>query len=53
MSPQGIAWIEITAEAKALHTWLGHHDLPLRITEGPPALSAVAISTATGEAVLR
>jgi hypothetical protein len=28
---------------------LGHRDIPLRITEGPPALAAVAIRTATGE----
>ena len=53
VEPRGIAWIEITAEDKALGAWLGHHDLPLRIAEGPPALSAVAIRTAHSELVLR
>ena len=51
--PRGIAWIEIAAEEKALHAWVGRYDLPLRITDGPPALSAVAISTGRSEVVLR
>jgi len=51
--PRGIAWIEITGEENAVHAWLGRYELPLRIIMGPPALSAVAISTDTGELVLR
>ena len=51
--PCGIASIELAAEGETVHAWLGDHDLPLRITEGPPTLSAVAISTATGELLLR
>jgi len=51
--PRGIAWIELTAENEALHAWLGDCDLPVRVTEGLPSLSAVAISTAAGELVLR
>lgn len=53
VTPRGIGWVEITVEMERLHAWLGDHDLPVRITEGPPALSAVAISTASGEFVLR
>ena len=51
--PRGIAWIEVAAENEALHAWLGNYDLPLRITEAPPTLNAVAISTPAGELVLR
>jgi Glyoxalase-like domain len=51
--PRGIAWIEVAAENEAMHAWLGDYDLPLRITEAPPTLRAVAISTPTGELVLR
>lgn len=50
--PRGITRIEIAAEETAVGDWLGQSDLPLRITGGPPALSAIAISTATGEVVL-
>lgn len=53
VTPQGIAWIEIAGNEQPLRTWLGDHDLPVRITEGPPALAAVAISTTAGELVLR
>jgi hypothetical protein len=51
--PRGIRWIEITGEEQRLRRWLGDHDLPLRITQGPPALSAVAITSAAGEVILR
>ncbi len=53
VGPRGIAWVEITVEQHQLHAWVGDCELPLRTTEGPPLLSAVAISTATGEFVLR
>jgi len=53
MSPRGIAWIEIATEEHSLHAWMGDHDLPVRITEGPPSLSAIAITTSPGELVLR
>jgi hypothetical protein len=53
VNPRGIRWVEIAVDMERLHAWLGDHDLPVRITEGPPALSAVAISTASGELVLR
>jgi hypothetical protein len=53
VTPRGIAWIEISAGEDSLRAWLGDHDLPLRISEGPPSLSAVGITTGEGELVLR
>jgi glyoxalase-like protein len=53
VTPRGIAWVEASSDEPSLHTWLGDHDLPLRITDGPQALSAVAISTTEGEVVFR
>jgi hypothetical protein len=53
VTPRGIAWIEISIEEQSLHAWLGDHGLPLRIREGPPSLSAVAITTGERNLVLR
>lgn len=53
LTPTGIAWLEVSGDERSLRTWLGDHDLPLRVTDGPQALSAVAISTAEGEVVFR
>jgi hypothetical protein len=53
VSPRGIRWIEVAADERSLRAWLGDYDLPVRIAEGPPSLSAVAISTSAGELVLR
>lgn len=53
VTPRQIAWVQVTATEKSLRDWLGDSDLPLRIVEGPPSLSAVSISTAEGELVLR
>lgn len=50
---RGIAWIEVGAESQTLRAWLGNHDIPLRISEPPPPLKAVALSTPTGELVVR
>ena len=52
--PEGIAWIEVrTDDEERLREWLGEDaDLPLKVTEGDPCLSAVAIATAGGEVVL-
>ena len=51
---RGIAWVEVTTdEPDELREWLGDaDDLPLRITEGEPALAAAAIETGGGEIVL-
>ena len=53
VTPRGIGWIEIAIDEQSLRAWLGDHDLPVRVTEGPSSLSAVAISTTAGELVLR
>lgn len=53
VTPDGIAWVEVSTDEQALRAWLGSHDLPLRVTDGPDELSAVAISTSDGEAVFR
>ena len=53
---RGIAWVEVCADDRdAVHEWLGDDakDLPVRITDGDPALAAAAIETAGGEIVLR
>jgi Glyoxalase-like domain len=51
--PRGIAWVEVTGEAEDLREWLGDADLPVRITEGEPAMVRAAIETAGGEIVFR
>lgn len=51
--PSGIARIEVAAQDGAVRAWLGDHELPLRISPGPEALSAIAISTSSGELLLR
>lgn len=53
VTPDGIAWVEVSTDEQALRAWLGSHDLPLRVTDGPDELSAVAISTSDGEVVFR
>jgi Glyoxalase-like domain len=53
VSRSRIAWIELAAERGTVNAWLCEHDLPVRITDGRQALSAVGITTADGEVVLR
>jgi hypothetical protein len=52
--PEGIAWVEVrTDDEERLREWLGEDaDLPVKVTEGDPALAAVAIATGGGEVVL-
>ena len=45
----GISWVELTGDAQRLRSWLGGAELPVRISEGEPALLAVGI----GERELR
>ena len=45
----GIAWVEVSGDAARLRAWLGDGELPVRVTEGEPALLAVGI----GERELR
>lgn len=51
---QGIAWVEVsTDDEDRLREWLGEDaDLPVKVTEGDPAVAAVAIATGGGEVVL-
>ena len=51
---QGIAWVEVsTDDEERLRDWLGEDaDLPVRVTEGDPAVAAVAIAAGGGEVVL-
>ena len=53
--PRGIAWVEVCADdPDEVREWLGEDagDLPVRITDGDPALGAAAIETSGGEIVL-
>ena len=46
----GITWVEVAGDAQRLRGWLGEGaDLPVRVTEGAPAVLAVGI----GERTLR
>ena len=45
----GIAWVEVSGDAARLRAWLGGGELPVRVTEGEPAVLAVGI----GERELR
>jgi hypothetical protein len=51
--PLGTAWVEVAADEETVRAWLGDHDLPLRLIDGPPALTAVGIATSGREIVLR
>ncbi len=53
VKPRRIASIDLAVGVDTLAAWLGQHALPLRITSGPEALSAVTIATAGSEIVLR
>jgi hypothetical protein len=39
----GIAWIEVAGDARRLGAWLGGAELPVRVTDGEPAVLAVGI----------
>ena len=45
----GITWVEVAGDAERLRGWLGGAELPVRISDGDPALLAVGI----GEQELR
>ncbi|MEA2351180.1 MAG: hypothetical protein QOG86_2121 [Thermoleophilaceae bacterium] len=52
VEPLGFAWVEVTGDEPRLREWLGDADLPLRVADGPPSLSRVAIETAGGPIVV-
>ena len=39
----GITWVEVAGDAARLRTWLGSAELPVRISDGEPALLGVGI----------
>ena len=53
LTPTGFAWVEVAADQQSLSSWLGDFEFDLRIVDGGPELSAVAISTDAGELVFR
>jgi hypothetical protein len=53
LKPRSFAWIEVAADEQSVRSWLGDFDFELRIVDGAPGLSAVAIGTDAGELVLR
>lgn len=46
---EGISWVEVAGDADRLAHWLDGTALPVRVTDGPPAVCAVGI----GDRVLR
>jgi hypothetical protein len=53
LAPTGFAWVAVAADEQSLRSWLGDFEFELRIVDGAPGLSAVAISTDAGELVFR
>jgi hypothetical protein len=53
ISVDGISWIEVGGDAARLRDWLGGSGLPIRVTSGPAGVRAVALSTASGDVVIR
>jgi hypothetical protein len=55
IQPQGIAWLELGGDERAIREWIGSGSdrLPLRFVEGNPGLRAVAIDTDVGVKVIR
>ena len=39
----GITWVELSGDAARLRSWLDGAELPVRITDGEPALLGVGI----------
>jgi hypothetical protein len=45
----GITWVEVAGDAERLRAWLGETELPVRVSDGDPAVLAVGI----GDRILR
>jgi hypothetical protein len=52
-STDGIAWVEYGGDAGRLSRWIGEHDLPLRIVEGPPGPHAIGLRRGPETVVIR
>ena len=48
-----IAWIEIAGDADRFASWVGDASVPVRFADGDDGVAAVALSTPSGEVVLR
>ena len=48
----GIEWVEIGGDPELLASWLGPHDLPLRVVAGAPGPRRVAVAIAGGAPLL-
>jgi hypothetical protein len=47
-APRGIARVEVGGDERELADWLGPHDLPVALVDGPPGVRAVYVDTAAG-----
>lgn len=52
VEPSGIAWVEGTGDGARLAGWLGGAELPIRVSDGDPAVTAFAVATAGGDVVV-
>ena len=43
----GITWVEVAGDPERLRGWLGGHELPVRVSDGEPAVLAVGIGDRT------
>jgi hypothetical protein len=48
----GIDWVELGADEQRLASWLGPHELPLRLVAGAPGPHRVAVAVANGEPIV-
>jgi Glyoxalase-like domain len=51
-SPVGIDWVEVGADQERIGSWLGPHELPLRLMAGAPGPHRVAVALADGESAV-
>ena len=49
---RGLAWVEVSGDARRLAEWLGGADLPIRVVDGPPAVRRFAIAVTDGVLVI-
>jgi hypothetical protein len=50
--PMQLAGLQLTGPADQLETWLGPHQLPVKIGQGTPATKAVVLTGASGAAIV-
>lgn len=52
-STEGIAWVEYGGDCGRLTQWIGEHDLPLRVVDGPPGPHAIGLRRGPETVVIR